>query len=44
MIGEKIVDNDSKSVAAVMPKVVAVTKDSTIADRAKVLIARSMSK
>ncbi|MCP4885250.1 MAG: hypothetical protein GY904_01345 [Planctomycetaceae bacterium] len=44
MIGEKIVDNDPKSVAAVMPKVVAVTKDSTIADRAKVLIARSMSK
>jgi len=43
-IGEKIVDNDPKAVAAVMPKVIAVTKDSTIADRAKVLIARSMSK
>ena len=40
-IGEKIVDKDPKSVAAAMPKVVAVTKNEEIAKRAKVLIARS---
>ncbi len=40
-IGEKIVDNDPKSVANAMTKVVAVTKNEDIAKRAKVLIARS---
>ncbi|MCP4191286.1 MAG: hypothetical protein GY768_11745 [Planctomycetaceae bacterium] len=40
-IGEKIVDNDPNSVAAVMAKVIAVTKDEETANRAKVLMGRS---
>ena len=40
-IGEKIVDNDPEPVSAAMAKVVAVTKDTEVANRAKVLIARS---
>jgi HEAT repeat protein len=40
-IGEKIVDNDPKSVAGAMTKVVAATKNEEIVNRAKVLIARS---
>ena len=41
MIGERIVGSDAKSVAEAMAKVVAVTKDVEIANRAQVLIARS---
>jgi HEAT repeat protein len=41
MIGERIVGSDPKLVAEAMAKVVAVTKDVEIANRAKVLIARS---
>ena len=40
-IGEKIVDNDPKSVADAMTKVIAATKNEEIANRAKVLIART---
>lgn len=40
-IAEQIVNSDPKSVAAAMAKVVAVTQDVEIANRAKVLIARS---
>ena len=40
-IGEKIVDNDSKSVADAMRKVVAATKDEETVNRAKVLLTRS---
>ena len=43
-IGERIVDADPKSVAAAMTQVVAVTKNVEIANRAKLLIARSKSK
>ena len=43
-IAEKIVNNDPKSVAAAMPKVVAATKNADIANRATVLITRSKSK
>lgn len=39
-IGEKMVGNDPKSVAAAMTKVLAVTRSAEIADRAKVLLAR----
>ncbi|TWU38253.1 HEAT repeat domain-containing protein [Novipirellula artificiosorum] len=42
-IGEKIVDNDPKSVAGAMPIVVATTKNEELANRAKVLITRSTS-
>ena len=40
-IGEKIVDNDPKSVADAMTKVIAATKNEEIAKRANVLIART---
>ncbi|MFP6657520.1 MAG: hypothetical protein VB853_05015 [Pirellulales bacterium] len=40
-IGEKIVDNAPMSVADAMTKVVAATKNEEIANRAKVLIART---
>jgi hypothetical protein len=40
-IGEKIVNNDPKSVADAMTKVVAVTKNEEIAKRAKVLLSRA---
>jgi hypothetical protein len=43
-IGELIVDNDPKSVAATMSKVMEVTQDAEIANRAKLLIERSKSK
>ena len=39
-IGEKIVNQDPKSVANAMTKVIAVTKNEDIAKRAKVLISR----
>ena len=42
-IGEKIVDKEPKSVAAVMAKVLEIVEDTEIADRAKVLVARSKS-
>jgi len=40
-IGEKIVNQDPKSVADAMTKVIAVTKNEDIAKRAKVLISRA---
>ena len=43
-IAEEIVNSDPKSVAAVMPKVVAATKNSDIVSRAQVLITRSKPK
>jgi HEAT repeat protein len=44
MIGEQIVNQDPKSVQAVMTKVVVVAKDEEIAKRAKVLLERAKSK
>lgn len=43
-IGEKIVDNDPKSVADAMKKVVAAAKDEETVNRAKVLMTRSKKK
>lgn len=43
-IGEKIVDNDPQSVAAAMVIVISVVQDTEIADRSRVLVARSKSK
>ena len=43
-IGEKIVDNDPKSVADAMTKVVSATSNDETANRAKVLLARSKQK
>jgi HEAT repeat protein len=40
-IGEKIVNQDPKSVAAAMTKVIAVTKNGDIANRANILISRA---
>ncbi len=40
-IGEKLVNNDPKSVANAMTKVIAATQDEEIAKRAKVLLSRS---
>ena len=40
-ISEKIVNTDRQAVTAVMPKVLAATKDQELADRAKVVIARA---
>ncbi|MCH2183282.1 MAG: HEAT repeat domain-containing protein [Mariniblastus sp.] len=44
VIGEKIVNNDPKSVASAMKRVVAVSGDEELVERAKLLIARTKQK
>lgn len=43
-IGERIVDNDPKSVASVMPQIIAETKSEQTGNRARLLLSRAISR